>query len=90
MPSARVESRSVTRRVFLPSSHDITRTQQSFGELAQLGERLVCNQEVTGSSPVFSTSFACERASVGSARRVDVGIAPKFERGEGGRRQVAK
>jgi hypothetical protein len=25
------------------------------GELAQLGERLVCNQEVTGSSPVFST-----------------------------------
>src|SRR5687767_3006567 len=27
-----------------------------FGELAQLGERLVCNQEVTGSSPVFSTS----------------------------------
>ncbi len=30
-----------------------------FGELAQLGERLVCNQEVTGSSPVFSTRF-CE------------------------------
>jgi hypothetical protein len=27
------------------------------GELAQLGERLVCNQEVTGSSPVFSTSL---------------------------------
>ena len=26
------------------------------GELAQLGERLVCNQEVTGSSPVFSTT----------------------------------
>ena len=29
----------------------------SIGELAQLGERLVCNQEVTGSSPVFSTLF---------------------------------
>ena len=29
----------------------------SVGELAQLGERLVCNQEVTGSSPVFSTSL---------------------------------
>ena len=28
-----------------------------YGELAQLGERLVCNQEVTGSSPVFSTVF---------------------------------
>ena len=27
------------------------------GELAQLGERLVCNQEVTGSIPVFSTSL---------------------------------
>ena len=26
------------------------------GELAQLGERLVCNQEVTGSIPVFSTT----------------------------------
>jgi hypothetical protein len=25
------------------------------GELAQLGERLLCKQEVTGSSPVFST-----------------------------------
>ena len=25
------------------------------GGLAQLGERLVCIQEVTGSSPVFST-----------------------------------
>ena len=33
------------------------------GELAQLGERLVCNQEVTGSSPVFSTIVArvCSR-----------------------------
>ena len=28
------------------------------GELAQLGERLVCNQEVTGSIPVFSTKLA--------------------------------
>jgi hypothetical protein len=32
-------------------------TTSQFGELAQLGERLVCNQEVTGSSPVFSTKF---------------------------------
>ena len=29
------------------------------GELAQLGERLPCTQEVTGSNPVFSTS--CSR-----------------------------
>ena len=27
------------------------------GDIAQLGERLVCNQEVTGSSPVISTIF---------------------------------
>ena len=27
------------------------------GELAQLGERLVCNQKVTGSIPVFSTAI---------------------------------
>ena len=31
--------------------------QQGYGELAQLGERLVCNQEVTGSIPVFSTNM---------------------------------
>ncbi len=30
------------------------------GELAQLGERLLCTQEVTGSSPVFSTKFEVE------------------------------
>ena len=28
---------------------------QIFGELAQLGEHLVCNQKVAGSSPAFST-----------------------------------
>jgi hypothetical protein len=47
---------------------------EELGELAQLGERLVCNQEVTGSSPVFSTSLsltlANERVSYGwQARR---------------------
>ena len=30
------------------------------GELAQLGERLPCTQEVTGSNPVFSTKFEVE------------------------------
>ena len=30
----------------------------SFGALAQLGERLVCNQEVAGSIPVRSIQFA--------------------------------
>jgi hypothetical protein len=43
---------------FLPS-RDTSTAQIQYGELAQLGERLVCNQEVTGSSPVFSTSFIC-------------------------------
>src|SRR5207249_11669591 len=41
----------------LPFSRDTKHTQIQYGELAQLGERLVCNQEVTGSSPVFSTMF---------------------------------
>jgi hypothetical protein len=36
------------------------RKRHAVGELAQLGERLVCNQEVTGSSPVFSTRFAVD------------------------------
>ena len=30
------------------------------GELAQMGERLLCTQEVTGSNPVFSTKFEVE------------------------------
>ena len=45
------------------------------GELAQLGERLVCNQEVAGSSPVFSTRIApagraAERGRSRSAPRI--------------------
>ena len=30
----------------------------SYGAVAQLGERLVCNQEATGSIPVSSTKFS--------------------------------
>ena len=43
------------------------------GELAQLGERLVCNQEVTGSSPVFSTKLreAPAARAAGEGRVVD-------------------
>ena len=41
---------------FLPPRDDKHHSIQ-YGELAQLGERLVCNQEVTGSSPVFSITF---------------------------------
>jgi hypothetical protein len=38
------------------------------GELAQLGERLVCNQEVTGSSPVFSTNLRAPGRESGTVR----------------------
>jgi hypothetical protein len=55
-----------------PSSHlarNQAHAQHGLGELAQLGERLVCNQEVTGSSPVFSNlrppELTRERATVG-------------------------
>ena len=37
------------------------------GDIAQLGERLVCNQEVTGSIPVISTKLSVD------------GIEPKVE-----------
>jgi hypothetical protein len=37
-----------------------------FGAVAQLGERLVCNQEVAGSIPTSSTS--CEESSAPEAR----------------------
>ena len=33
------------------------RRTTGFGAVAQLGERLVCNQEATGSIPVSSTKF---------------------------------
>ncbi len=50
----------------------------SLGAVAQLGERLVCNQEATGSIPVSSTRF--RRKSAGGRERlksllVDAGIA---------------
>ena len=44
----------------LPARDNQDGTRHQYGELAQLGERLVCNQEVTGSSPVFSTSLIRE------------------------------
>ena len=31
------------------------RLESTYGDVAQLGERLVCNQEVAGSTPVVST-----------------------------------
>ncbi len=46
-----------------------------FGELAQLGERLVCNQEVTGSSPVFSTNLRSVRLAK---------VAHRSPKGDGG------
>src|SRR5215213_9523327 len=56
---------SLTNLPGLPAfiSHERHRPSRRFGELAQLGERLVCNQEVTGSSPVFSTSVCLVRAA---------------------------
>ena len=34
-----------------------TRFEREYGDIAQLGERLPCTQEVTGSSPVISTKL---------------------------------
>ena len=60
------------------------------GELAQSGERLVCNQEVTGSSPVFSR-VSPERPltqrplRVGAGRRSRHGCDPPTPPGSGRR-----
>ena len=40
-----------------PISEDPFQKDEGRGAIAQLGERLVCNQKVTGSIPVGSTSF---------------------------------
>jgi hypothetical protein len=37
------------------------------GAIAQMGERLLCKQEVTGSIPVGSTRKPCKLASFGKA-----------------------
>jgi hypothetical protein len=35
-------------------------SESTFGAVAQLGERLICIQEVVGSIPISSTSRICE------------------------------
>src|SRR5439155_18273495 len=52
VPSAEKDRRPYFSFLARHQAHTI-----QYGELAQLGERLVCNQEVTGSSPVFSIDF---------------------------------
>ena len=37
-----------------------TVSEPTFGAVAQLGERLICIQEVVGSIPISSTSRVCE------------------------------
>ena len=41
----------------LPNEQEISVTAPIIGGLAQLGERLICIQEVNGSIPLFSTIF---------------------------------
>ena len=51
------------------------------GELAQLGERLVCNQEVTGSSTGILTSLRCISAAEPRPRLASqevTGSSPEF------------
>jgi hypothetical protein len=40
-----------------PISQESEDYDEAHGAIAQLGERLVCNQKVTGSIPVGSTNF---------------------------------
>src|SRR6185503_4893842 len=45
-------------RVRIPLSPPVSLSAKCRGDVAQLGERLVRNEEVTGSIPVISTSFS--------------------------------
>ena len=84
---------------FLPPRDDKHHSIQ-YGELAQLGERLVCNQEVTGSSPVFSITFrrdieSRQLAGPLKAREQPAGLRPPdvissaSNKASGGKRPVA-
>ena len=55
------------------------------GELAQSGERLVCNQEVTGSSPVFSRGASPRRPAPPAAPDRVVFRSPPLPEGRGER-----
>ncbi len=46
--------------------------RDSLGGIAQLGERLVCNQKVTGSSPVTSTSGLTLNANRDTVENVEI------------------
>jgi hypothetical protein len=50
----------VVSKVFLTTGHRPL-THRGKGAVAQLGERLVCNQEATGSIPVSSTRIVEQR-----------------------------
>ena len=47
-----------------------TRPGQNAGAIAQLGERLLCKQEVTGSIPVGSTRTATASSECNEKRRL--------------------
>lgn len=50
------------------------------GAIAQLGERLPCTQEVSGSIPLGSTIFLSEaRSSAGERLPLHQGVAPDFD-----------
>ena len=46
---------------------------QGFGALAQLGERLICIQEVIGSIPIGSTNRFCSAKAADTRQRVALG-----------------
>ena len=75
-----------TQTYLLLANQNTHRTEQGTGptfengELAQLGERLVCNQEVTGSSPVFSTVFRGPMLGIGRSLTTEYSANGSFFR----------
>ena len=59
--SSAVERRSHTPEVAGSIPAPASSIRRFFGGVAQLGERLLCKQDVAGSIPVTSTSLVCSR-----------------------------
>ena len=65
----------VTRRWSLVfANHERPKTNDRVGAVAQLGERLVCNQEATGSIPVSSTRIHAMTRSIATLSLILGGI----------------
>ena len=53
-------------------SNPVFPTTKTYGDIAQLGERLPCTQEVRGSIPLVSTNVTIGEVQIRNNRKVDL------------------